>query len=142
MTDDFASAMSRVSNASLAMEERNDCALVAVALATGESYETVHRMMQVRGRRKRCRTFGQIWKPVVEDLGFELIDVRSWFDGKTARTLLPELPSKGTFLVRVTGHIFGVRDGQYNDWSAGKKKRVTHVWKVRRNNPEKFPDTI
>jgi hypothetical protein len=136
MTDDFASASCRINAASLAFNERNDCCPKAVALATGTDYEIVHRMMKVRGRRSRCCTKSNHWMPVVEELGFELIDVRSWFEGRTARTLIPELPSRGTFLVRVTGHIFCVRDGQCSDWSAGRKKRITHVWKVRRKNPE------
>lgn len=142
MTDDFASATSRINAARLAFNERNDCVPRAVSLATGADYEEVHRRMKARGRRNRRPTCPGQWKPVVEELGFELIDVRGWFEGKTARTLVPELPSRGTFLVRVTGHIFCVRDGQYSDWSAGRRKRITHVWKVRRKNPENLLPSI
>lgn len=142
MTDDFASATSRINADSLAFNERNDCVPRAVALATGADYEEVHHRMKARGRRSRCGTKSHHWKPVVEELGFELIDVREWFEGKTAKTLIPELPFRGVFLVWVTGHIFCVRDGQCSDWSAGRKKRITHVWKVRRKNPENLLPSI
>lgn len=131
---DVSSSLSRISAASLAMNERNDCVVCAVALASGEPYEVIHRMLAAKGRRRRCRTFGQQWKPVLEQLGFELIDVRGWFDARTARTLRAELPVRGTFLIRVTGHIFCVREGVWADWSAGTCKRVTNVWRVRKKS--------
>lgn len=116
--------------------ETNDCAVVAVVIATGAPYEKVHQMMESKGRKSRRGTAQNITNAVLSKLGYMRFPIRDrevLTNGLTIRTLLPYLP-EGTFLVHTPGHILCIRDGVVQDWSANRLLRVYKIEQV-------LPDT-
>ena len=80
----------------------------------------------------------QRWK----ELGFGLDDSdietmkdfkRSrWSKGKTIRSIVPHLPSRGVFLIETSSHVLCVRGGQVHDWTDGRRHRITDVHRIIR----------
>ena len=68
--------------ASSDMDERNDCAVRAVAVATGVSYQTAHAALRVQGRKDRDGTYPCETHKAVQSLRFQLEDVTEQYAGK------------------------------------------------------------
>lgn len=108
--------------------ERADCAVRAVAAVTGRPYRTVHDRFIRGGRKPGCRSANGLAEKVTIQLGFVL---EPWeVTSRTIRTLERELPSKGSFLISVRGHLLAVVDGETRDWSSGRCKHILEVWRI------------
>lgn len=116
--------------------ERNDCAVKAVAIATGTDYRTVHALMKKHGRRDRKGTPVPITFKVLKELGFKTVAVPP--KARTVKTIAPTLTG-GAYLVRTAGHILAVRDGKAEDWTEGRRHRVQEVYRVERIELPKCP---
>ncbi len=114
-------------SASEGMNEKNDCAVRAVAIITGKSYTEIHQVFARCGRRHRGRTWHHTTTLVLMHLGIKTVPVL--FKGKTIRTLARELP-KGYYLVRIRNHMLAIKDGRVCDWTEGRLHRVKEVYKV------------
>jgi len=73
------SAYAALDSASNDRSEKNDCAVKAVAAATGESYTTVHDMMMLLGRVDGKGTCTAIIHKAIRKLGYKCVDS----DGET-----------------------------------------------------------
>lgn len=62
----------RVKKESAALGENNDCAVKAVTIATGFSYEKIHAMMKAHGRKDRKGTLNYITRAVLNELGYNV----------------------------------------------------------------------
>lgn len=107
--------------------EKNDCAVKAIAIATGTPYAEVHAELTRQGRKRRSGTYFHQTEGAVKNLGFELqrVMVRS----ATVRTIARELKT-GTYLVRVHRHILCLKEGKVEDWSDGRLHRIVDVHRV------------
>lgn len=118
--------------------ETNDCAVKAAAIATGTEYARVHRLFAIQGRKNGCGS-QQHWTPaVLEHLGYEMENITAMArrcGAKTVRTAERVLGA-GTFLVRVSGHILCIKDGEVQDWTAGRQHRVKAVYRVSKVGEE------
>ena len=97
----------------------NDCAVIALAIATATPYWDVAWRLSRVGRKANSPThFRDSAVPVLEQLGYKL---GNQHPTRTIR-LLPIYYSKGTYLVRVqygkSGHIFCLKDGLIHDYYA------------------------
>lgn len=141
--------------------ENNDCAVKALAVATGFSYDDCWAFWALHGRKPRrgtytYRTLDRGAKDFPE-LGFRSVrvggvrekrDVRwndatrryedcsakpdGWTDhGTTLRTFCREHP-KGRFLVTVSQHALAVVDGVVYDYCARDLRRIRDVWQIER----------
>lgn len=121
--------------------ELNDCAVIALALATGTDYAKTHATLKANGRPDRKGTPWIASARALRDLGFRAEGItdfgRRMQNGRLecrARTVasIPSDPyfTKGTFLVNVRGHILCVVDGQVLDWTDGRRHRIVAVWRV------------
>lgn len=111
------------------LNERNDCAVVAVSKACGVPYKEVHRRFLLQGRPPQGRTKDSITKKVIESLGFTLtkIEVGSW----TVSGLELELSLRGgTYIIRTRGHLLTFSDGRIQDWTQGRRHRPKEVYLV------------
>ena len=109
--------------------ERMDCAVRAVAVATGVHYIDVQALMTSYGRTPGRRTPRAATNNTLAHLGFDKKFVP--FRGKTVCTLEREFKRrKGTFLVSTRGHILAIKDGVVQDWAKGRKHRVLSVCEV------------
>ena len=114
-----------VTRSSTSAREKDDCAVKAVAIATGRNYEFVRGMFFALGRKEHTPTPTSVTKDVIRTLGYELVDIP--MAGGTTRTLISKLDDKGIFLAWVNAHIFCVRYGQCKDWVITRGLRVKSV---------------
>jgi hypothetical protein len=122
-----------VTEASRALGEgRRDCVVRALALAFDLPYQCVWHALRLRGRRTRCGTHNSTWKPLAE---FYAGRALAWYSTandrrvpKTVRSF--EAITKGTYLVRTSGHLLCIRDGKALDWTAGRKHRVVECARI------------
>lgn len=111
------------------LNENNDCAVVAVAMATGHSYSEVHPVFTDYGRRHR-RASRADWKiGALTTLGFHAREVE--FSSKTPVTLAREL-ANGTYLVKVRSHVMCIKEGQILDCANAARRRIRKVYEVYR----------
>ena len=123
--------LQRVTDASNEMNERNDCAVRAVAHASGVEYHKIHSMFRINGRRARGRTYQHISDTVMQTLKMETKDITQTVRryGKTIKTAQQFL-TRGTYLVSVRGHILCIKGGAVMDWADGRQHRITQVLEV------------
>ena len=129
--------LQRVTDASNEMNERNDCAVRAVAHASGVEYHKIHSMFRTNGRRTRGRTFNHISDAVMSTLKMEVRDITSTVRryGKTIRTAQQYL-TRGTYIVFTRGHMLCIKGGEVMDWADGRQHRIKQVLEV--TNPGTF----
>ena len=114
-------------------KETNDCAVVAVALATDCPYKDVHGIMGTLGREPRSGTPWSIIKSTVHFLGFdvEITTPRKPCGGKyTSYKLPPNLDPNKRYMAVVSGHILAIINGRVEDWTQGRRCRIEQIWEV------------
>ena len=136
--------------------ERNDCTVKALAIATGKTYEQAHGALALRGRNfRKGTTMSTVWK-AARDLGFTEKEVfcrhfservhhfpehkdraakyrRSrWAKGKTIKSIKPYLPKRGAYLIETSSHILCVRAGEVHDWTSERRHRIVKVHHITR----------
>jgi len=53
-----------------------------------------------------------------------------WAKGKTIKSIVPYLPSRGVFLIETSSHVLCVRAGEVHDWTDGRRHRITNVHRI------------
>ena len=115
---------------SVVMGERHDCAIIATCIVTDYPYPRIHEMYRLVGRRHRCYTPWVYMVGVLAQLGYKLQDVTKFYDPSSLRTIVPQLPNKGNFLVGSRKHVSAVRNGVMEDWAVERKMYVKEVFQV------------
>ncbi|MDJ0905381.1 MAG: hypothetical protein QNI96_05135 [Woeseiaceae bacterium] len=106
--------------------EKADCAVRAVSIATSTAYEEVHKLFVKHGRRKRQRTPRAITKRVVRALGYKIVEER--VVSRTVRTVERELMADRRYLIFVRGHVLPFAYGEIHDHVKGRAHRVRAVY--------------
>ena len=142
----------QVHKESESISERNDCAVKAVALATGVPYKEVHSLMARYGRKHRCGTKMSTTKAVLKQLGIEFSEddfeypvyyrnkkfdigagctttVRTQHSYST-KTIHKALPKRGRYLVFSRSHMSAFVNGKLEDWAENRRKIVVAVLKI------------
>ncbi len=126
--------------------ERNDCAVRAIAAATGNAYDAVHALFKAEGRRDARGTPTTITWSVLKQLGFraEQRTAQSFIDQypgshatalKSVTTHHPDRFSSvwadgKTYLMFTPGHILAIVNGTNHDWTRGRALRATAIYEV------------
>jgi len=129
----------------LAKEEKNDCFVRSLAVASGSSYEATHRFAkEVFGREDKKGTEGfAIYANMLnfEEQGMTIGDVKCEVEvlgkariknqyklkgeiilrQKTISSFIKDNP-KGSFVVSVANHALAIKDGEVFDWDNNKFK--------------------
>lgn len=113
-----------------AMGETRDCAVIALAVVTGEGYPKIHEMLRKAGRRARCGTQWNHSRLVLKQLNLQAQEITHFYEGASIRSIAPQLPDRGNFLIRTHKHLAAVKDGVIQDWSEEKKLYVQGIYKV------------
>ena len=128
-------------------QERNDCAVKAVAVATQTSYEEVLRRMADFGRKNRRGTPMAVTDAVVQSLGYRMIPIpmRSMIDKYPGRAVnlryvTSHHPHRynrvwtdgNTYLLRTAGHILAIVNGVNIDWSKGRALRGHALYRIEK----------
>lgn len=126
--------------------ERNDCAVRAVAAATGSDYDAVRALFKAEGRRDARATPVSITWKVLAHLGFRA-------EQRTARSFIEQYPGSHatalksvtthhpdrfnsvwadgkTYLMFTPGHVLAVVNGVNHDWTRGRALRATALYEV------------
>jgi len=120
-------SLSHISNI---YKEKNDCAVITVAAIANIHYSEAHELFRKAGRRSKCGTPMHITRKVLSQLNLSLNDVTRYFSPSSVRTIAPQLPSQGKFVIRTHKHILAVVDGVVHDWSAQRKLYTKSVYRV------------
>jgi hypothetical protein len=128
---------------SSSMNEYNDCAVKAMAVATGESYEDCHAAFELGGRKYRDGTWPHSYKIAADLLGYELTQVwRKHTDPehlekfpwvpecKTPISTERNIPHDVKCIMVVDGHAIGVRGAKVHDWTTGRRHHVKYFYIV------------
>jgi len=113
--------------------DSNNCSVVAVSICTGKAYGTALNTLAKLGRRIRQGAYPSMIMKAIELHGFNLIPYKLAKYG-TVSTITKKLPSKGKFLIFVSGHVLTVRDGKVMDWTEGRRHRIRSVYQVVKDN--------
>lgn len=112
-----------------ALNENNDCAVRAVASATGKSYKETHTMFRSFGRRNRKGSTLKMIGNSLTKLHTKEVEINS--PNCTVNQFLKH-SKKGTYVLIVRRHAFALIDGVvYGNWEIDAdsvRKRVKHVF--------------
>lgn len=130
-----------------ALNENNDCAVIAIAAATGLPYVQVHAALAAEGRKPRRGTHIFRSKSALKALGFEAIPVpaaefiKRYPGGHAnARFVTSHHPQRfhkvwadgHSYVMRNRGHMWSVLNGVNHDWCAGRCLRVQDIYRIVR----------
>lgn len=119
----------KVSNA---MHDNNSCAVIALATATQTPHKQAYKTLEKLGRKHKDGTYTHQSLNAIEQLGFKYERVNDDYPtAKTPISAVKVLPKNKTFMVRVSGHIFTIRNGVVEDWTDGRKHRIIDIWEVK-----------
>jgi len=136
--------------ARVAANETNDCAVIAIAAATGTDYATVRDLLAAAGRKTRHGTQRAASYLVLDKLGFDRIPVVPEMmiaQYPKAHQILKSVTSHhprrfnkiwsdgNTYLFFFSGHVAAVIDGTLIDWSINRALQCTEIYKIVRRTP-------
>lgn len=133
-----------------ALNEKKDCAVVAMTVVTGLPYATCHAALLAEGRKPGRGTYANQYTAALEALGFTVREwsyaemcamSRSFWDiyrkqvaGTTTHSprRFPKcFEGKGPLLLRCKGHVAGMdANGVVHDWSINRSLRVHTIVSV------------
>jgi hypothetical protein len=134
------------SDSKLAKSEKRDCVVRAVASASGMTYDKAHKWVGETFNRKNKRgTYGfptgmnkmsvegkRLNRKKVKTIDAKSLKTNGGKSAMTVGTFIKEY-DKGTYIVRVTGHAFTIKDGSvmgnYED-AIRVKRVVKNAWKI------------
>lgn len=111
-----------------AMDEKNDCTVRALATATGMEYNKAHAILREHGRRART---GVRITPLVNAYRAAMgVEHQRLTTPPTLRRFTED-HNTGTWIVRLSNHVFVLKDGvQYDMEHNGPRRRVLGYWLV------------
>lgn len=115
-------------------EDTRACSVVALSIAAQVSYPFAQGVAKSVGRKEhRGMKIPQIHRALAR-LGkaVTLVYQRQYRYQKafTLATVTRRIPREGTFLVYTRSHVATVVNGKLEDWSEGRKHRVTSIYRV------------
>lgn len=128
-----------LTEASDKLNERKDCAVIAVAAACQVSYNEAHEALKLFGRLNKKGTNFAITHAAIRYLGYRLIELESIKNGHqlTPRTI-SQVAINGLYICRTRGHIFAVKDGQVLDWTKNRCHRIKKFYKIEKRFEMRF----
>lgn len=147
---------SKSREASKAIGEKRDCAVIAISIFCDVSYNEAHEALARAGRKPGHGTYRFMQAQAVRELtgkNFVAHDVEEkfWVKEKTEfeRNIRSKYPEKyntknltvkqiekfpeawahiKNALIFVRGHVLCLRDGVVHDWSKGKRMHIEEIW--------------
>jgi len=139
-------AIKGYSESKLAKSERADCVVRAVASASGMTYDKAHKWVADTFNRKPKRgTYGlprgmnkmsnegkRLYRKKVTTIEPKYLKTNGGKSKMSVGTFIKEY-NKGTYIIRVTGHAFTIKDGSViGNWDDAVKIRriIKNAWKI------------
>lgn len=128
--------------------ENNDCAVKAIAAATGRSYHDARTALAAHGRKNRKGTYRHMTFGVLQDFGFKaervghekfLAACPARWNAQYVTTHHPDRVPHGwkdgkTYLLFTKGHVLAVVNGVTHDYSRNRSMRVIDIYEVTRQS--------
>lgn len=132
---------------SCSRREKNDCAIIALAIVTGNNYNVVKSVLQSKGRKPNQGTELFRVTAALKQLGYDffeirdhrhhygksLIDTMPFSYQKTLLTMSRHFIPHQKYLVVTTKHIVAVTGGKIQDWSECRRLRIRSIMRVWEN---------
>jgi len=108
--------------------ERSDCAVVALARATGRSYDECYRALADCGRKSSHRTHGYTVEKAIRKLGYK---TKARRPGATMKTVHNHAPVGRPAVILCTGH-FVAWDGEkvFDDFSTTTRRKIRIIYDI------------
>ena len=113
--------------------EKNDCGVTAIAIATGIGYDKAHKLFCLLGRKPRRGVSFNMLESAIQFIVGSLPEFKvilkpngSQYTGVTIGKALP----KGKYILLFRGHAAALVDGVIEDWTDGRRKRILGYFKV------------
>ncbi len=117
------------------LNEKNDCVVVAVAIAARMTYERAHGICQYQGRKIGKGIPHRDVLDHLEILGYKVEQVKNLIQKNgskyTNKTIGNKL-KKGYYIVKNNGHVAAVVNGTIEDWSNGRQFHILSAYKITR----------
>jgi len=113
--------------------EANDCAVIALALVTGQEYSLVHAMLQQYGRKDGKGTQRNAQNEVLKCLGFHYVvhkPLQPNGHRYSPSTVKHWVNPKKKYLAYVAGRVLAIVDGVVQDWTHGGRHRIRQIVEV------------
>lgn len=110
--------------------EHNDCTVIALSIATNTPYSQMRDMLKDFGRKPGARMKHNSFMDAVYALinpSPKIIKPRKANGGKYTPVTIGRYYSKGTYLCFTSGHVFCLKDGEVQDWTAGRRHRILEM---------------
>lgn len=116
-------------------DRKNDCGIIAVAIATQSSYEHVEKLFAELGRKLNRGVY--IYQIVaacriltgLDTIKSDIAERQRNGSRYTMKTIGKQYP-RGRYILTCDGHVAALVDGQVMDWTAGRRHRVISVIRV------------
>ncbi len=130
-------------------DERNDCTVKALALATGISYQEAHSDLAARGRKHGKGLNNWDLRQAIKARGFGLIHLSPYLfidrypkSHQILQNITTHHPERfnrvwcdgHTYMFSCRGHVLIVRDGENLDWTKGTAKRVLRIYRITKRS--------
>lgn len=139
-------AINGYDDSTIAKSERADCVVRAIASASGMTYDKAHNWVaDTFNRKPKKGTYGfpkgmnkmssdnkRLNRKKVTTIGSEYLKTNGGKSNMTVGSFIKEY-NKGTYILRVTGHAFTIKDGSViGNWDDAVKVRriVKNAWKI------------
>ena len=113
------------------IKETNDCGVIALAIATGESYIDAHAAFELAGRVRGDGVFIRELRASAVILGYKLTKIEN-HTIKTINRAEKEFTDIGRFILSTSTHLAAMIDGVVHDWTRGRSHRITRIFKVEK----------
>ena len=120
------------------LSDKGCCALVATAVAFDIDFKESQQWYDRAGRRRRRGTTVRQITTVVNKLKIskgvnveqELPSIYTNGKTMTAGNCIKYLDNNCNYIALTSGHALGIREGKVEDWTAGRRHRITKLYKV------------
>lgn len=135
-----------ICNDSRSYNERNDCTVKALAIATGIDYLDAHTALKKQGRGDRQGCMKPQQEKALNSVGYSIerlarykltpsgrrCGVMKEYRGKTMTTVAKYLDPSKVYWIYTSGHVAAVVNGKVEDWTEGRRHRVLDVCEITR----------
>ena len=130
-------------------KDKNCCTVVASTIALDEDFEKMQMTYDSEGRRRNKGLphyeTRRIFKKLAEERGYHCqqikqIDMDKFGGvGVTVNRVERFLRPDKSYVLCMSGHVAGAIDGKVQDWTEGRRNRVTEIWEL---TPPKSKQTV
>ena len=127
------------SKARKSLDETNDCTVISLAVAAKLPYEIAHELLKERGRKHRRGSWPHHVTDAIKSvrgkvtkLDIEVLRKKNNNHGLTPNNIVKVLSKYRNYIAYTHNHALAIRKGKVEDWSTGRRLRITSVYEVKR----------